>query len=238
MASQWLTIPVDGEPMWAYLSLPDSIGPNPAVVVAQHGAGAGVDDWVQEMTRRLAAAGYVAIAPHLFHREDPSAVSDPPSSRVARLRDAQIIQDINGPIELLRRHPAVRGDRIGITGFCMGGRVAYLMAAANPLIKAAGVFYGGNILVPWGPAPTPFDRTPSITCPVIGFFGADDANPTPADVEKIAAELTRHGKVHRFYSYPDTGHSFQWNGTPAYRAHASRDSWDKLLDWFQQYLRS
>lgn len=238
MASQWLTIPVDGEPMWAYLSLPDSPGPNPAVVVAQHGAGAGVDDWIQDMTRRLAAAGYVAIAPHLFHREDPSAVSDPPSSRVSRLRDEQIIQDVNVTIELLRRHPAVRGDRIGITGFCMGGRVAYLMAAANPLIKAAGVFYGGNILVPWGHAPTPFDRTSSITCPVIGFFGADDPNPTPADVEKIAAELTRHGKVHRFYSYPDTGHSFQWNGTSAYRAHASRDSWDKLLDWFQQYLRS
>jgi carboxymethylenebutenolidase len=238
MASQWLTIPVDGEPMWAYMSLPDSPGPNPAVVVAQHGAGAGVDDWVQDMTRRLAAAGYVAIAPHLFHREDPSAGNDPPSSRVSRLRDAQIIQDVNATIELIRRHPAVQGDRIGITGFCMGGRVAYLMATANPLIKAAGVFYGGNILVPWGPAPTPLDRTSSITCPVIGFFGADDANPTPADVEKIAAELTRHGKVHRFYSYPDTGHSFQWNGTPAYRAHASRDSWDKLLDWFQQYLRS
>jgi carboxymethylenebutenolidase len=238
MASQWLTIPVDGAPMWAYLSLPDSPGPHPAVIVAQHGAGAGVDDWVQDMTRRLAAADYVAVAPHLFHREDPAAVSDPPMSRIGRLRDEHILNDINATMALLRRHPAVRGDRIGITGFCMGGRVTYLLAAANPLIKAAGVFYGGNILVPWGTPPTPFERTSHISCPVIGFFGDDDANPTPADVAQIAAELTRHGKVHRFYSYPDTGHSFQWNGTPAYRAHAARDSWDKLLEWFQKYLHA
>lgn len=238
MASQWLTIPVDGQDMWAYMSLPDNPGPNPAVVVAQHGAGVGVDDWIQDITRRLSAAGYVAIAPHFFHREDPGAVNEPPGGRVGRLRDDNIIKDVNATIELLRRHPAVRGDRFGITGFCMGGRVTYLMAGANPLIKAAGVFYGGNILAPWGNPPTPFDRTRNINCPVIGFFGEDDANPTPADVQKIDAELTRHGKAHQFYSYPDTGHSFQWNGNPAYRANAARDSWEKLLDWFQKYLRN
>ena len=180
----------------------------------------------------------MAIAPHLFHREDPGAVNEPPLNRIGRLRDENIIKDVNATIELLRRHPSVRGDRIGITGFCMGGRVTYLMAAANPLIKAAGVFYGGNILAPWGNGPTPFDRTRNINCPVIGFFGQDDANPTPADVQKIDAELTRHGKVHQFYPYPDTGHSFQWNGNPAYRANAARDSWEKLMDWFQKYLRN
>jgi dienelactone hydrolase len=91
----------DGREMWAYLSLSDSLGPNPAIVVAQHGAGVGVDDWIQDITRRLSAAGYAAIAPLLFHREDPSAVNDPPSSRVARLRDENIIKDVNATIELL-----------------------------------------------------------------------------------------------------------------------------------------
>jgi len=223
--------------MWAYMALPDSPGPHPGVVVAQHGAGSGVDDFVQEMAKKLSASGYAAIAPHLFHREDPGS-SDPPLSRIQRLRDENIIKDINAAIEYLRRHPSVRGDRIGITGFCMGGRVTYLLAAANPLIKAAGVFYGGNIMAPWGGPPTPFDRSRNISCPVIGFFGEDDSNPTTDDVKKIDAELTRLGKVHQFYSYPDTGHSFQWNGNAAYRANAARDSWEKLMDWFQKYLGS
>lgn len=234
MAPQWTTVHVDGHQMWAYLCLPEVPGPNPGVVIIQHGTG--VDDWVQDMTRKASAAGYAAIAPDLYHREDPNE-SDI-MARFGRLRDENIIQDVNGAIELLRRHPGVRGDRIGITGFCLGGRVTYMMAGVNPALRAAGVFYGGNTMVSWGGAgPTPFDRTPSISCPVIGFFGDDDTNPSPEDVKRLDAELTSHGKVHQFHSYPGAGHSFQWNGTTDYRSEAARDSWEKLLAWFQAHLR-
>lgn len=233
MASQWTTVQVNGQDMQVYMSLPDGLGPFPGVIVIQHGSG--VDDWIQDMTRRLSAGGYAAIAPDLYHREDPNAGD--PGGRFGRLRDENIIVDVNAAFEYLRTQPSVRGDRIGITGFCMGGRVTYLMAGTNPLLRAAGVFYGGNITVPWGgDGPTPFDRSGDINCPVIGFFGEDDSNPSVDDVKKIDAELTRHGKIHEFHNYTGTAHSFQWNGTESYRAEASRDSWEKLLAWFQKYL--
>ena len=239
MASQWLTIPVDGEPMWAYMSLPDTPGPYPAVIVAQHGAGAGVDDWVQDMTRRLAAAGYVAVAPHLFHREDPEAVGDPPLSRIGRLRD-------DGHYLGRQRHhrPAApasvgagrpRRDHRLLHG---GARDLSHGGSQPPHQGGGGLLRGEHSGALGRSARRRLTAPAAFTCPVIGFFGEDDTNPTPADVAQIEAELTRHGKVHRFYSYPDTGHSFQWHGTPAYRAHAAGDSWDKLLDWFQKYLRA
>ena len=232
MASQWTTIDVDGQEMWAYMSLPNAPGAHPGVLVIQHASG--VDDFTQGITRRLSDAGYAAIAPNLYHREDP--VADDPGGRFGRLRDANIIKDVNAAFERLRRHPSVRGDRIGITGFCLGGRVTYLMAGSNSQLRAAAVFYGGNTMVPWGDGPTPFDITPNINCPVIGFFGEDDPNPSPEDVKKIDAELTRHEKLHTFHSYAGTGHSFQEKGTESYRDAAAEDSWGKLLAWFQKYL--
>ena len=232
MASQWTTVHVDGQQMFAYLSLPDSPGPHPGVVVIHHGY---LDDWVQDMARRVSAAGYAAIAPHLHHRVDPDV--NEVMGWVGELRDNNVIKDVTATIELLRRHPSVRGDRIGIMGFCLGGRITYMMAGSNPFLKAAGAFYPGNTTATWGDGPAPFDRTANIGCPVIGFFGEDDTNPTPDDVKKLDAELTRHGKVHEFHSYAGAGHSFQWNGTDAYRADAARDSWEKLMEWYQRYLK-
>ena len=235
MATQWITINVDGENVWAYMTIPESQGPHPGVVVIHHGY---LDDWVQDISRRLMSAGYATISPDLNHREDPEWAWSDAGGRMGRLRDENIIVDVNAAIEHLRRHPSVRGDRIGITGFCLGGRITYMMAGTNPILKAAGVFYGGNTMVSWGGVgPPPFARTPNIQCPVISFFGGDDPNPSPDDMTKIDAELTRYGKVHEFHSYPGASHSFQWNGTDAYRAEASRDSWAKLLDWFQKYLK-
>ena len=233
MASQWTTVHVDGQQMWSYTSIPDSPGAHPGVVLMHHGY---LDDWVQGMVNRVSQAGYAVIAPDLHHRVDPDVTDTP--TKFSQLRDENTIKDVNAAIELLRRHPSVRGDRIGIMGFCLGGRTSYLMAAVNPSLKAAAAFYPGNTMAVWGDGPAPFDRTANIGCPLIGFFGEDDPNPTPEDMGKLDAELTRHGKAHNFHSYPGAGHSFQWNGNDAYRADAARDSWDKLLDWFQQHLRA
>ena len=233
MASQWTTVHVDGKQMFAHLSLPDSPGPHPGVVVVHHGY---LDDWVQDIARRVSEAGYAVIAPHLHHRVDPD-VNDT-MGRVRELRDNNIIQDVNAAIELLRHHPSIRGDRIGIMGFCLGGRITYMMAAMNPALKAAAAFYPGNTMVPWGDGPSPFDRTGDINCPVMAFFGDDDPNPTPDDAGKLDAELTRHGKVHEFHAYAGAGHSFQWNGSESYRAEAAKDSWEKLLGWFQRHLKA
>ena len=234
MAGRWDNVTVDGSTMRCYVSAPTGSGPFAAVVVIQHAGG--VDGFIQTMTDRFAAAGYVAVAPDLYHREDPNN-SDDALTRMGRLRDGSIVPDVNAAIEHLKGLPNARADRIGITGFCMGGRVAYLMATHSPDLRAAVVFYGGNIMVPWGQGPPPFDRSERIQCPLMGLFGEEDANPSPADVAKIDAELTRLGKAHEFHSYPGAGHAFMVEGRPSYRQHVAEDAWAKCLGWFQRYLK-
>lgn len=233
MASLWEKITVDNSLMRLYLSLPEGSGPFPAVVVIQPQGG--VDEFVQEMTERIAAAGFVGAAPDLYHRDGPNCRDDGPTRR-ARLRDAGVIKDINASVEFLKGYKSVNREALGIIGFCMGGRVVYLMAAANPNFKAGVAYYGGNIMVPWGDGPSPFDRTAEIHCPLLGHFGEDDKNPSPEDMRKLDAELTKYGKAHKFYSYPNTGHGFMNKRSENYRSHADEASWPRTLDFFKRYV--
>ena len=233
MPSFWESIKVDGADMRLYVSVPSGTGPFPAVVVIQHQGG--VDDFMEEMTQRVASAGYAAVAPDLYHRDGLDCKDDGPTRR-ARLLDVNVIKDVNATVDFLRGHHSVDAERLGIIGFCMGGRVSYLMAAANPHLKAAVAYYGGNIMVPWGEGPAPFERTEEIHCPLLGLFGEDDANPSPADMRKLDAELTKHGKAHEFHSYPGAGHAFMNRRGERYRADADRDSWPKTLAFFAKHL--
>jgi carboxymethylenebutenolidase len=233
MGGRWDTLTVDGGAMRCYMTAPAGAGPHAAVVVIQHAGG--VDDFVQAMTDRIAEAGFVGAAPDLYHRDDPAS-SDDALTRMGRLRDVNIVADVNATVAHLQGQADVRGDRIGITGFCMGGRVAYLMAARNPAFKASVVFYGGNTMVPWGEGPAPFDLSEQIGWPVLGLFGEEDGNPNPADVAKIDAELTRLGKPHEFHSYAAAGHAFMNEGRPSYREDAAADAWQKCIAWFQKHL--
>lgn len=235
MPARWDTVQVDGEPMRCYVTVPEGSGPFPAVIVIQHAGG--VDAFVQTMTDRIAEAGFVGVAPDLYHREDPSSADDPMTC-MSRLRDKTIVADVNAAIEHAKALPEVSAERIGITGFCMGGRVAYLMATKRPDLKAAVVFYGGNIFVPWGEGPSPFEGTAEIACPILGLFGEDDPNPSPSDVARLDAELTRLGKPHEFYSYAGAGHAFMNEGRPSYRPDAARDAWRRCIAWFDRYLKS
>jgi carboxymethylenebutenolidase len=235
MASRWDTINVDDGRMRCYVSAPSGTAPHPAVVVIQHAGG--VDDFIRRMSDRVAEAGFVALAPDLYHREDPNS-SDDPMTRMGRLRDASILSDVDAALDHAGGLPEVDGGQIGITGFCMGGRVAYLMAASNAAFKAAVVFYGGNIMVPWGQGPAPLELSSQIGCPVLGLFGEDDPNPSPADVARIDAELTRLGKTHEFHSYPGAGHAFMNEERPSYREDAAEDAWPRCIAWFEQHLKA
>ncbi len=228
-------ITVDGSSMRTYVSTPEGEGPFPAVVVIQHASG--VDDFIRSFTDRLAKEGYVAAAPNLYHREEPGTADDA-MGRMGRLKDQNIVKDINTCIRHLSAQNNVRSDRVGITGFCMGGRVAYLMPSMNPELKASVVFYGGNTMEQWGESPTPFDLTSKINCPIMGLFGEEDGNPSPSDVKRIDEELTRHGVTHEFHSYSGAGHGFMGTGRPAYREGAATLAWSKTLEWFQKYLKS
>ena len=107
-----------------------------------------------------------------------------------------------------------------------------------PDIKAAAVFYGGRILQPLGgDGPSPLEQTANISSPVLGLFGEDDQNPTPADVATIDAELSKYGKEHEFHMYPGCGHGFHCNARDSYRPESARDAWGKTIAWFDAHLK-
>ena len=221
MSSSWENVTVDGSNMRAYVSAPNNLPRAPAIVVVQ--GQTGVDDFLQ-FSDMVAREGFVAAAPDLYHRDAPDCKDDAPTRRM-RLTDKTVIADINGTVDFLKSHSAVDPARIGIVGFCMGGRAVYLMSALKPDLKAGVMYYGGDPFHAWGEGPSPFERTAQIHCPIMGHFGEDDKNPSPADMRKLDAEMTRLGKLHEFHSYANAAHAFANFGSPAYREHAATASW-------------
>jgi carboxymethylenebutenolidase len=225
---------VANDPMNLVISQPDLSGALPAVVVIQHQYG--VDKFMEEMTERFAREGFFSACPDLYHRDGPDCRDDGPTRR-GRVRDENIIKDINATVAALKANKLVDGRRVAILGFCMGGRVAYLMAAASTDFKAAITWYGGSCFRRWGDGPTPFERTAEIRCPIQGHFGETDQNPTLEDMAKLDAELTKHGKAHEFYVYKNTGHSFMDPHHPdKYVAQSDRESWARALEFLRRHF--
>lgn len=228
---------VGGQEMDLYASVPSGAGPFPAVVIAFHIGG--LDEFDRTMADRLAAEGYVAVVPDLFHRFSKEVLAGPRLGRLDHLNDPDIIADVNAAVSFLQHHRSVSRDRIGITGFCMGGRVAWLLAALNPAFKATVPFYGGHIMTTWGKAKqTPFELTKGINCPMMFHFGEDDPNPSVQDRDKFDAELTKLKKPHRFYTYPAAGHAFMdFTNPERYRKAAADAAWPRTLQFFATHLK-
>jgi carboxymethylenebutenolidase len=232
---------VNGQTMEGYITQPEAEGRHPAVVVVQEVWG--VNSHIQSVADRLPSQGYVGLAPAIFHREGRMTLGlheemQSAIDRMGRCTDPNIIADVTAAVEYLKAQPFVQADRIGIVGFCFGGRVAYLAACNLSDIKASVVYYGGRILQPLGSeGPSPLDQTSNIGCPVLGLFGEEDANPTPADVATIEAELQKHGKSYEFHMYPGCGHGFHCDARASYRPEAARDAWGKTIAWFDQHLK-
>ena len=231
---QWDRIEVDGSPMRLYVGTPSLGRAFPAVIVIQHGPG--VDKFIEDRVENLTQHGYLAIAPDLYHRQTEEGDM---MTRIGRLRDVEVVSDVSAAVNYARRLKDTQLGDVGIIGFCMGGRVAYLMAASKPVFKAAGVFYGGNIMKAWGEGPTPFDLTPYVHCPIAGFFGLDDTNPSPADVDKISAQLDKYRKPHEFHRYPGAGHAFLNFTNPAtFRDGPAREAWEELIPFLRRHLHT
>jgi carboxymethylenebutenolidase len=227
--------------MEGYLTQPEASGRYPAVVVIQEIWG--VNSHIQSVTDRLPSQGYVGLAPAMFHREGRMTLGLHEEMQTALVRlgkctDANILADVRAAVDYLKTQPIVQPDRIGIVGFCFGGRVAYLAACNISDLKATVVYYGGRILQPLGGSgPAPLEQTSKIASPVLGLFGEEDQNPTPADVTKIEAELKKHHKAYEFHMYPGCGHGFHCDGRASYRRQAALDAWNKTLAWFNKYLK-
>ena len=224
-----------GHQMGGYLSEPGGPGPFPGVVVIH--AGTGVDTFVRDIVDRLAAEGYVALAPQIFHRVTPEMTADG-SLPYLFLSDPEIIDDVNATVEYLRRRGTVNMDRVGILGYCIGGRIAYLTSAVTSHFKAMVPYHPGNIMVPWGAATqSPFELTGQISCPMLVQFGEIDPNPSQEDMAKLDGELTRLDKPHTFYTYPGAGHAFMDHTDKRYHQPSAEASWPRTLEFLATHLK-
>ncbi|NND48729.1 MAG: hypothetical protein HKN60_00590, partial [Rhizobiales bacterium] len=189
------TLTVNGSPMEVFLFEPEGEGPFPGIVLASHipGGHTGIenDPFTITTAERYVENGYAVAAPFIFHwwpKEDDIEI------KKDRWRDDNAAEDLKAAHKLLASRPNVDAERIGIVGHCWGGRVSWLGACHIPALKACAIFYGGRIRVAMGPnTPPAIELAGNIKCPVAGFFGNEDQNPSPEDVDAYDAALTAAG---------------------------------------------
>jgi carboxymethylenebutenolidase len=224
----------DGE-MPAYRAMPAGRSGLGTVLVVQEIFG--VHEHIRDVCRRLAKAGYLALAPELYARQgDPSRYTETAklmSEIVAKVPDAQVMADLDAAAAWAAGHGG-DGGKLGITGFCWGGRVVWMYAAHNPRLKS-GVAWYGPVARAYHPGDkTALDVAASIKQPMLGLYGAVDGGIPNDTVERMRAALKAAGNTaSEIILYPDTPHAFHADYRPSYRKEAAEDGWKRLLAWFR-----
>ncbi|MFB4295358.1 dienelactone hydrolase family protein [Actinomadura sp. NTSP31] len=212
----------------AYLARPLGDRPRGGVVVIHHLPG--YDEGTKQITRTFAARGYAAICPNLYSREGEGVSPD-----------EQLVGDVAGAAAHLNSLEGANG-KVGVIGYCSGGRQAFLAAVSLDLDAAVDCY--GAFVVKDPPADFPLQATSLISkagdlsCPLLGLFGEDDRFPAPDEVAELDTELTRLGKEHEFHSYPGAGHAFFSVERTSYRPEAAVDGWKRILDFYGRHLAS
>lgn len=234
-------LPVRDGTIAAYFARPSDKKDLPVILVIQEIFG--VHEHIKDLCRRLAKAGYLAIAPELYERQgDPSQYSDIPkliSEIVAKVPDEQVYADLDACIEWAGQNG---GDatRVGVTGFCWGGRLTWMYAAHNPGVKA-GVAWYGKVATGHGPLikQMVLDVAAQTHAPVLGLYAGRDASIPLDTVESLRATLAQGNEAARaseIVIYPEADHGFLADYRPMYREVDARDGWQRMLTWFQRYL--
>lgn len=212
--------------------------PYGGVVVIQEAFG--VTGHIEDVCQRLADIGWLAVAPHLFHRTgDPVLPYDDFSQirpHAAALTPAGILEDVDAALDYI----AAAGyppEGAGIVGFCMGGTVA-LMAAVERRLGAAVTFYGGGVEEGRFGFPSLLEAAPRLRAPWLGLYGDQDQGISSDQVERLAAAAAEAEVPTEVIRYADAGHGFNRDGSPAYHQDSSIDAWKRTLDWFADYLTS
>jgi carboxymethylenebutenolidase len=230
----------NGDEIEAYSARALDESPRGGVVVIHHMPG--YDPQTKEIARNFAYYGYNAVVPNLYWREAPGASPDD-AAATARANggvpDERLVGDVAGAMEYLKGLGNSNG-KVGTIGYCSGGRQSFLAAVSLELDAAVdcyGAFIVGEIPAGMPLKVTPIvDKTPSLSCPLLGLFGQDDSYPSPAQVAELEEALKANGKTYEFHSYPDTGHSFFSVNRPAYRVEAANDGWEKIFAFYGKYL--
>jgi carboxymethylenebutenolidase len=220
-----VTFKANGHETQGYLAKPAS-GKGPGVIVLQEWWG--LVPHIEDIVERFAKEGFVALAPDLYHGEKATG-PDEAGKMMMALDIDHAEKDIRGAIQYLKQQSGVTGSKVGIVGFCMGGALALYAASKNADIGACVVFYGGH--------PKVKPDLPALEAPVLGIWGGKDGFVTPAVVSELDTQLTALGKPHEFHTYPNSDHAF-FNDTRSevYDAAASKDAWQKTLEFFRKHL--
>jgi carboxymethylenebutenolidase len=232
-----IEVPVPGGHLPGYAARPAGAGPFPTVLVIEEIFG--VHEYIKDICRRLAKAGYLAVAPELYARlADLSKMTDTAQivrEVIAKAPDSQMLSDLDAAASWAAGN---RGDpgRLGVTGFCRGGRDTWLYAAHNARLKAAVAWYGPVT----GPTSdiqpqTPLDTTAQLKCPLLGLYGGQDSGIPEQTVREAESRARAAGKTVEIVLYPDAPHGFHADYRPSYRKAHAEDGWQRMLAWFRRY---
>jgi carboxymethylenebutenolidase len=210
------------------------------VVIIHHMPG--YDSQTKEIARNFAYHGYNAIVPNLYYREAPGASPDDAAATARAaggVPDERLVGDVSGAAAFLKSLPTANG-KVGVIGYCSGGRQSFLAAVSLPLDAAVDCY--GAFVVGDPPEGSPLkvgplvDRAPQLSCPLLGLFGAEDKYPSPQEVAVLEEALKAAGKTHEFHVYENAGHAFFAVNRPAYRPEAANDGWQKIFAFYGEYL--
>ena len=235
-------IPVNDGQMPAYRAMPANAVNAPVVLVVQEIFG--VHEYIKDVCRRLAKAGYMAIAPELYARQgDPSTYTEIPrlfAEIVSKVPDAQVMADLDATAAWAGKNGG-NIQALGITGFCWGGRITWLYSAHNPAVRAGVAWYGRLTGDKTGLTPShPLDIATTLHGPVLGLYGEKDGGIPLDTVEAMKAALAggdAAAKASQFIVYPDAPHAFHADYRPSYREAAAKEGWEQALKWFERHLK-
>ena len=214
----------DGETLMGYLARPEDGAPLPAVVVIQEWWG--LNEHIEDVTRRLAGEGFVALAPDLYHGV---VVSEPDEARklVMELDMEEAVREIRHAVDFLLAQEYVAGPAVGIVGFCMGGRLVLETARVEEDLGAAVAFYG---------SPLDAQAAREVKAPLLGLYGADDGGISEASIRTMEGALDEAGIENEMHIYEGAPHAFFNDTAASYRPEAAADAWQRTLDWLRRYL--
>jgi carboxymethylenebutenolidase len=233
-------IAAGGDTIEAYLARPMAPGAVGGVVVIHHLPG--YDAATKEITRRFAVMGYNAICPNLYSRDAPGAAPDDAAAAVRAaggVPDERLVGDVHGAVRHLRGLPSANG-RVGVIGYCSGGRQSFLAACSLPLQAAVDCY--GAFVIAKPPSELPLRVTPiahlapDLSCPLLGLFGANDKNPSPDEVAELDGILTDAGKEHEFHTFDNAGHGFFAVDRAMYVQEAATMGWELITAFYAKHL--
>ena len=230
-------IPVSDGEIPGYRAMPAKGRNFPTVLVVQEIFG--VHEHIKDICRRFAKAGYFAVAPEMYARQgDVSKVSEIGEiikTVVSKVPDSQVMSDLDAAAKWAAGNGG-NADKLGVTGFCWGGRVVWMYAAHNPKLKAGVAWYGRLVSAPNEMTPKhPIDVAAQLKAPVLGLYGGKDQGIPLDQVEKMRAALKAAGSKSQIHVYPDAQHGFHADYRPSYSEPDAKDAWGRMMAWFKQH---